>query len=475
MKSWMLAAFVLCCAGLQAQTKRSDDFRAKYELKEVVVMSRHNIRSPLVSGGAAYMRVTPYEWFAWSSPGSQLSLRGGVLETEMGQFFRKWLVGEGLLPDNCRPEGDEVLFYANSRQRTFATAKYFSAGFLPFANVEITHKYEEDKMDPLFTAKFTKMNDAYRQQVIAEMQTLHGGPQAWMQSVQPALTLLEDVIDMAHSPAAQNDTLHFRYDDTQIKLERDDEPRMSGGFTLANSVADALVLQCYESESMTAFGHELTLEQWRSICGIKAVYDGLLFTVHSAAVNLAYPLVSRIYEELHHEGRKFMFLCGHDSNLASIGAALRLVYPETEQAMEIRTPIGTKLVFEKWSERQPEGDGTSGIGTEEYVAINLVYQTVDQLQGRTLLSVEAPPMVLPVTVEGLTPNSDGLYRLADLDARMLETMAEYEAIEDVVTEVPAATITVPVRSIPPYTLNGIQSTDSTRGVVIEQGQKSVRR
>ena len=475
MKSWMLAAFVLCCAGLQAQTKRSDDFRAKYELKEVVVMSRHNIRSPLVSGGAAYMRVTPYEWFAWSSPGSQLSLRGGVLETEMGQFFRKWLVGEGLLPDNCRPEGDEVLFYANSRQRTFATAKYFSAGFLPFANVEITHKYEEDKMDPLFTPKFTKMNDAYRQQIIAEMQTLHGGPQAWMQSVQPALTLLEDVIDMAHSPAAQNDTLHFRYDDTQIKLERDDEPRMSGGFTLANSVADALVLQCYESESMTAFGHDLTLEQWRSICGIKAVYDGLLFTVHSAAVNLAYPLVTRIYEELHHEGRKFMFLCGHDSNLASIGAALRLVYPETEQAMEIRTPIGTKLVFEKWSERQQEGDGTSGIGTEEYVAINLVYQTVDQLQGRTLLSVETPPMVLPVTVEGLTPNSDGLYRLADLDARMLETMAEYEAIEDVVTEVPAATITVPVRSIPPYTLNGIQSTDSTRGVVIEQGQKSVRR
>jgi glucose-1-phosphatase len=471
----MLAAFVLCCAGLQAQTKRSDDFRAKYELKEVVVMSRHNIRSPLVSGGAAYMRVTPYEWFAWSSPGSQLSLRGGVLETEMGQFFRKWLVGEGLLPDNCRPEGDEVLFYANSRQRTFATAKYFSAGFLPFANVEITHKYEEDKMDPLFTAKFTKMNDAYRQQIIAEMQTLHGGPQAWMQSVQPALTLLEDVIDMAHSPAAQNDTLHFRYDDTQIKLERDDEPRMSGGFTLANSVADALVLQCYESESMTAFGHELTLEQWRSICGIKAVYDGLLFTVHSAAVNLAYPLVSRIYEELHHEGRKFMFLCGHDSNLASIGAALRLVYPATEQAMEIRTPIGTKLVFEKWSERQQKGDGKSGIGTEEYVAINLVYQTVDQLQGRTLLSVETPPMVLPVTVEGLTPNSDGLYRLADLDARMLETMAEYEAIEDVVTEVPAATITVPVRSIPPYTLNGIQSTDSTRGVVIEQGQKSVRR
>ena len=162
MRIWMFAAILLCCAGLQAQTKRSDDFHARYELKEVVVMSRHNIRSPLVSGGAAYMRVTPHKWFEWSSPGSQLSLRGGVLETEMGQFFRKWLVGEGLLPDNYRPEGDEVLFYANSRQRTFATAKYFSAGFLPFANVEITHKYDEDKKDPVFTAQFTKSHSQQR-------------------------------------------------------------------------------------------------------------------------------------------------------------------------------------------------------------------------------------------------------------------------------------------------------------------------
>ena len=382
---------VVCGVNGQAQTKRSDDFRAKYELKEVVVMSRHNIRSPLTSGGAAYMRVTPYEWFKWTSPGSQLSLRGGALETEMGQFFRKWVVAEGLLPDNCRPVGSQVLFYANSRQRTFATAKYFSAGFLPFANVEIQHKYYEDKMDPVFTPQFTKMNEQYRQQVMAEINAMHGGPQVWMQSVQPTLTLMEEVIDMAHSPAAGNDTTHFWYGDTQFILKKGDEPRMKGGYTLANSVADALVLQCYESESMAAFGHELSEEQWRKICGVKEVYDGLLFTTHSAAVNLAYPLVSRIREELHHEGRKFTFL----------------------------TPIGSKLVFEKWSD-----------GTEEFVALNLVYQNLSQLQNRTLLSSEVPPMVMPVAIDGLNPNADGLYLLDDLDARMAEAMAEYEAIED---------------------------------------------
>lgn len=423
-------AAMMAVISAQAQIKRSDEFRAKYELKEVVVMSRHNIRSPLTSGGAAYKRVTPYEWFKWTSPSSQLSLRGGVNETAMGQFFRQWVVSEGLLPDNYRPKEEEVLFYANSRQRTFSTAKYFSAGFLPFANVEITHKLAEDKMDPVFKPQFTKMNDKYRQQVLDEIEAKYkGGPQAWMQSVQPTLTLMEQILDMAHSPAAlEGDTLHFWYNDTQFKIEKDDEPRMTGGYTLANSVADALVLQCYENESMAAFGHELSTEQWRDICKVKEVYDALLFTTHAAAINIAYPLVSRIREELNRNDRKFMFLCGHDSNLASIGAALRLNYPETENALEVHTPIGSKLVFEKWSD-----------GNETYVAINLVYASVSQLQNRTLLSFDVPPMVRPVSIEGLTPNADGLYSLSDLDARIAEAMAEYDAIEDASTALaPAA-------------------------------------
>ena len=460
-----LALLCIMAQGTWAQMERSDDFRAKYELKEVVVMSRHNIRSPLSSGGAVHMRVTPYEWFQWTSPSSQLSLRGGVAETEMGQFFRKWVVSAGLLPDNYRPEGEEVLFYANSRPRTFTTAKYFSAGFLPFANVEIQHKYDEDKMDPVFKAQFTKMNDEYRQQILAEMATMHGGPEAWMQSVQPTLTLMEEVIDMAHSPAAANDTVHFRFDDTQYKLEKGDEPKLTGGFKLAYSVSDALVLQCYESEDMAAFGHELTEEQWRDICRVKEVHDGLLYATHSAAVNLAYPLVSRIREELANEKRKFTFLCGHDVNLTSIGAALRLNIPETEQALEVRTPIGSKLVFEKWND-----------GTDDYVAVNLVYAKYNQLQNRTLLSLDEPPMVLPVTITGLTANADGLYRLEDFDRRMLETMAEYEAIEDTPTSIPAASArTVTPGEAGTYTLGGIPAADSTLGVVIANNQKFLRK
>ena len=158
-----------------------------------------------------------------------------------------------------------------------------------------------------------------------------------------------------------------------------------------------------------------------------------------------------------------MFLCGHDSNLASIGAALGLNFPETQNALELHTPIGSKLVFEKWSD-----------GTEDYVAVNLVYQAVQQLQGRTLLSLEVPPMVMPVTVDGLTANSDGLYRLADLDARMATAMTEYEAIEDVPTAVNSVSKSdLETSSAAIYNLQGQRLDTPQPGVNIIGGKKKV--
>ena len=56
-----------------------------YELEEVVVLSRHNIRSPLSTKGSILDSATQHEWYNWSSNASELSLQGGMLETAMGQ------------------------------------------------------------------------------------------------------------------------------------------------------------------------------------------------------------------------------------------------------------------------------------------------------------------------------------------------------------------------------------------------------
>ena len=120
-------------------------------------------------------------------------------------------------------------------------------------------------------------------------------------------------------------------------------------------------------------------------------------------------------------------------------------------------------MFEKWSD-----------GTDEYIAINLVYQAVSQLQGRTLLSLDEPPMVLPVTIEGLTANADGLYRLADLDTHMANAMAEYDAIEDEPTAVRAVTLPEAAsQSAAIYNLNGQRLDTLQRGVNIIGGKKKI--
>ena len=167
----LMLAFI-CPSLALAQLQRSDVFKGKYKLKEVVILSRHNIRSPLSTNGSTLSKMTPHEWTSWSSAASELTLRGGVLETEMGQFFRKWTINEGLFKDNHVPTVDEVNVYANSMQRCIATAQYFSGGFMPVAGLKVNHRYVPSKMDPIFFPRLTKSTEAFRAEAMRQINLL---------------------------------------------------------------------------------------------------------------------------------------------------------------------------------------------------------------------------------------------------------------------------------------------------------------
>ena len=398
---------------------RPDGFSDRYALTEMVILSRHNIRSPLSGSGSVLSRITSHEWFPWTSAPSELSLRGGVLETQMGQFFRQWLVDEGLMRDNELPSQGEMRFYANSMQRTIATAQYFSSGFLPIANVEVEHHYYVGTMDPVFNPQLTKVDDAFKERAMKEISGMWGqeGLKDVGRKMASNYTLLENVLDLRDSPAAANDTLSINADDLQIKLEPYKEPAMTGGLKMANSASDALILQYYEEpdEVKAAFGHELTREEWESIAEIKDWYGDVLFTAPSVAVNVAHPLLQTMLSELRTQGRKISFLCGHDSNIASVLAALRAEEYSLPGAIEKKTPIGSKLVIGKWRGK----DG--GL----YAELILVYASPEQLRSTPMLSLQNHPLAYKVSLCGLVPNSDGLYRLDDLESRFIEAINAY--------------------------------------------------
>lgn len=419
----LLLAFI-CPSLAQAQLQRSEAFKGKYKLKEVVILSRHNIRSPLSTNGSALSKMTPHEWTEWSSAASELTLRGGVLETEMGQFFRKWTVEEGLFKENYVPTVDEVNLYANSMQRCIATAQYFSSGFMPVAGLHVNHRYVPSKMDPVFFPRLTKSSEAFRTEAMKQINAMGGkdGLVGINKGLKDSYDIISKVLDMKQSEYyKKGEVKDFVDNDTRITLNLNQEPGMKGSLKNANSASDAFILQYYEEPDAlkAAFGHKLSLEDWTKIARIKDVYGDVLFTAPIVAVNVAHPLLQYMYDELNADTRKFTFLCGHDSNIASVDAALGVEDYSLPNSIEKKTPIGSKLVFEKWVDAAGKA----------YVAINLVYQSTGQLKQMSLLDLRHTPQIYALKLKGLTQNTDGLYTFEDVNNRFLQAIRAYDDIK----------------------------------------------
>ena len=389
-----------------------------YTLEKVVVLSRHNIRSPLSGNDSVLGRITPHEWYQWSSPASQLSVRGGTLETCMGQYFRKWLEKEDLFTENYRPDEETVRIYANSKQRTIATAEFFSAGLMPTANEDVAYHVEFDEMDPVFTPQITYISDEYKKAATEQIEEMYSDD---IQSLGDNYELVSDVIDMEDSEAWKDGTVtEFKTDDTKVILEEGKEPAMEGSLKTACSVSDAMVLQYYEDKDAkeAAFGNDLSDKDWEDISEIKDVYVDTLFSAPLIATNVAHPLLQEIQSEMDEEDREFTFLCGHDSNVASVLAALGAEEYELPCTIEKRTPIGCKLVFSKWE----SADG------KDYWSADLVYQTTEQLRGMELLDEENHPAIYPVSLKGVKKNDDGLYTEEAFEKRLDDAIKEYDRL-----------------------------------------------
>ena len=390
-----------------------------YTLEKAVVLSRHNIRSPLSWSGSVLDRLTPYSWHEWSSNPGELSLRGGILETQMGQYFRKWLEDEGLFPENYIPEGDAVRIYSNSKQRTIATANYFSSGLLPAAGISVEHHGEFDSMDPVFLPGLGFCTDSYSEAVINEIESSFSKS---IEELSDNYKLLSEVVDLENSEAYKNGEAEaFKQGDMEVTLEEGKEPAMTGSLKTACSLADALVLQYYEESDplKASFNTPLTLEEWKDISDIKDVYVNVLYTAPSLSVNLAHPLLQEIRSELAEEERSFSFLCGHDSNVSSALSALKVEDYSLPGAIERNTSIGCKVVFSLW--KAPDG--------EEYLSTDLVYQTSWQLHDMPLLSLENPPAIYHLSFSGLSQNEDGLYASSEFMESLDSAISEYDELK----------------------------------------------
>ena len=408
---------------------QTEEAGKEYTLDQMVVLSRHNIRSPLSTKGSAVNDLCAHEWFEWTSNPSELSLRGAMLETTMGQYFRLWLEKEGFFPENYIPEEGAVRFYANGLQRTQATARYFSAGLLPVAVVPVERKVEYNEGDNTFLPKIYFLNDAYEEDALQEVYDAEGGEtlQGRRDSLEDAFQLIAQVTDLEETEAYQSGEYgDFFQDETHFSLELLKEPKMQGPLNTIVSLADALVLQYYEEpdEQKAAFGEDLSEEDWKTIGSVLDANLKVRFGTPLLALNESHLMLEELYSEMNTEGRKFTFLCGHDSTIASVLTALGVEDYSLPGAIEPLTPIGVKLVFERWADA----------AGEKFYTVKLVYQSVDQLRSIQPLSLDTPPMAVSVSFQDVKTDENGMIPEEELMRLFDDRISDYYELEEIYGE-----------------------------------------
>lgn len=370
-----------------------------YKLEQVLMLSRHNLRAPLANSGSALAKVTQKKWPEWEVPGGYLTVKGGILETYMGRAIGGWLTQNGLVAKDACPAPGSVHIYANSLQRTVATAQFFVAGAFAGCSIDVHHQDKMGTMDPTFSPSIRDGSDGFKEKAVTAMTA-----QAKTMQLQPGYRLLDGILGFKLSQTCTQDKLcDLTKGEDSFTAKAGEEPGTKGSLKLGNAVVDAFTLQYYEGfpPGQVAWGRIRNEGQWRSLAAIKNGYQETLFTTPAVARDVAGPMLAYIGNALvKPEAGKAVpvtVLFGHDSNVASVLAALE-AEPYVLPGQDEKTPIGGVIQFQRWRDTKANRD---------LFRLDYVYQTKAQLRNGSTLTAKDPPRRVTLKLKGCPADKDG--------------------------------------------------------------------
>ncbi|MBE8949532.1 MAG: hypothetical protein SR3Q1_02885 [Quinella sp. 3Q1] len=345
-------------------------YATDYQLEQVVVISRHNLRNSLKAGDDRGL----------------LTLRGGEMETLMGQYFEAQLRAQGFFPKNFQPSVGEVRFYANSYQRTIATAKYFSAGAFPIANIPIEYHRALGQKDRVF---LPPTDPALKKKLSAEAD--------WKKTFDSARREFSTVERLTGEKLNSADINLMKIRDEVV------EWKAEGSAIKIGLAADALLMDYYDGKV------SYSEAEMRDVAKISSFTINANFDHPLCAKVFAAPMLAVISDEFNTPGRKFSFICGHDTNLSNVLTALGVEEYTLPGTIEWRVPIASKIVIKKFR----------GTDDNEYASLSLVYPSTAQIINREMLTLDNPPMNVALKLRGLqTVDANATYKLSDVLQRI---------------------------------------------------------
>ena len=401
------------------------------ELKYVVVISRHGVRSP--TGKLDTLnQYSRQSWPKWNNPAGYLTEHGAKLMTLFGAYDRELFASEGLLPPTGCAGVEHIHIVADSDQRTRETGRSLAAGLAPGCKIEVT-ALDEGINDPLFHPPGSGSKEDSALAVSALAGRIGANPQGLTESYRPQLTALEEVLlDCKPKDSGCTSTInaptHSLFDIPALIAsgKGDHAVELSSPLGLASTITENFLLEYTEGMDAANVGWgRVDLVKLRELLQLHVAAEDISlrtsYLARAQSSNLLDHVLHSVEQaesghiiagSLDQSGNRLLILVGHDTNLASIAGALNLNWLIDGRRDD--TPPGGALVFELWK--------TTLSGAYEVKAYYTA-QTLDQMRNAVPLSLKMPPERVPEFIPG-SGQANGSCSLSGFEAALKAVIQE---------------------------------------------------
>jgi 4-phytase/acid phosphatase len=373
------------------------------DLKFVVYVSRHGVRSPTASSE----QYNPYSiapWPAWDVAPGYLTAHGYRLMELFGGYDRMELSSQGLLNATGCEDASYVTIHADSDQRTRETGKALASGLFPGCTFAI-QTLPQGRVDPLFHSIPGVGVPDQALATAAVFGRIGGNPDNLTVAYRSQIAAFDRLLGSCGTPAPR-ESKRISLLDIPPRLvpgKADRLAELRGPLSTASSLTENILLEYTQGMDASNVG-------WGCIDGEKL---RALIDLHTAASDFSQrtKAVARMQASnlLDHVRRgleqsvtgkpvagspsaptdRALFLIGHDTNLSNIAGLLNLTWIIDGRRDD--TPPGGVLIFELWKSRVA---GSYSVRTY-YSA-----QTLEQMRSGSRLTLDDPPQRVPVFLPG---------------------------------------------------------------------------
>jgi 4-phytase / acid phosphatase len=338
-------------------------------LRLAIVLSRHGVRSP-ISTPPTLGQWSSEPWPDWEVPPGSLTPHGVEALKQMGLYLDHWLSTAGLgTPGMCLPKKD-VFLYADTDQRnldsTIATFQGFGAGCGPYPVFQRRQDGKALQRDPIFVPMVSGIHRPTDAELLQSVETeLASQPELSLGKNNPAVIELANVVSPQRLQPAHSSVLNVQ---ERISVNSSGDPLVTirGPVSTASGLIANLALEYANGMPLEQVGWgRVDQNTLRRLSALNTEFFNVLHRAPVIAQAEASNMLQHILDTLEQaedrdhvvEGSfggpsvKLVYLSGHDTNIASLGALIGVHW--TVEGVADAVPPDSELVFELWERMAP--------------------------------------------------------------------------------------------------------------------------